>query len=212
MTFEGLRTRIARLADAADALKQRSGRESVPFSLVYFTDPARGPDPALIARAAAGRRLAIVFRAYGTPDRARRALALAATCRSRGVTLLIAQDIGLATHVGACGVHLPSWMGAPKVERPTPDFVVTAAAHSRDELVAAKAAGANAAFLSPVFHTRSHPEGGALGPERFRRLAAASGLPVFALGGVNERTALRLAGPNVVGFGAIDAFAPRQPG
>ena len=47
-------------------------------------------------------------------------------------------------------------------------------------------------LLSPVFPTRSHSGARALGPVRFRLLAARAAMPVIALGGLNPRAASRL--------------------
>lgn len=93
--------------------------------------------------------------------------------------------------------------------RPAPGLIVTAACHDARELACAAAAGADAAFLSPVFATHSHPGAEHLGVGKFRARAAAAPIPVYALGGVDEAQAGRLAGPNVAGFGAISAFAAR---
>ena len=62
---------------------------------------------------------------------------------------------------------------------------------------------ADALLLSPVYATRSHLLGKALGPLRFRLLAARAQAPVIALGGMNWRTAKRLDWPHWAG---IDAF------
>ena len=67
-----------------------------------------------------------------------------------------------------------------------------ATAHSLGEIAAANRARADAVLLSPAFATRSHPGTAALGPLRFRRLAAHAAMPVIALGGMNARTANRL--------------------
>nr|WP_233061299.1 thiamine phosphate synthase [Parvularcula mediterranea] len=80
-------------------------------------------------------------------------------------------------------------------------------AHDEDELVAAFAAQADAAFLSPIFATRSHPEAQAMGRERAVAIAQASPMPLFALGGMDEEKAAELEGTPFQGFGAIDAFA-----
>jgi thiamine-phosphate pyrophosphorylase len=66
-----------------------------------------------------------------------------------------------------------------------------------------RASPAAALLLSPVFATRSHPGGKALGPLRFRLLAARATAPVIALGGMNAKSARRLEWPYWAG---IDAF------
>ena len=71
-------------------------------------------------------------------------------------------------------------------------------------IAAARRSGADAVMLSPVFPTRSHPGSRALGPLRFRLMAARAGIPVIALGGMNRITAKRLAWPRQA---AIDGLS-----
>ncbi|MBY0423565.1 MAG: thiamine phosphate synthase [Parvularculaceae bacterium] len=202
--MEGLRTRAATLAAAARALNAASAVDA-PFSLAFLTD-MRGPDPELVARSLP-RGAAIILRHYEDRKRAALARRLRVLTAARGALLLIGADPELARVVGADGVHWRS--GQLDAARPLPGLIVSAACHSAVELRAAYAAGADCAFASPVFPTRSHPEAELLGRDRFLRLAAAAPLPVLALGGIDERTAARLAGSNVAGFGAVGAFAAR---
>ena len=78
--------------------------------------------------------------------------------------------------------------------------------HSLREIGAAGRARANAVLLSPVFATRSHPGGKALGVVRFRLLAARSLVPVLALGGMDARRARAMAALGAVGWAGIDAW------
>jgi thiamine-phosphate pyrophosphorylase len=216
----GLRTKAARLAAAARALKSASGAEA-PFSLAFFTDAARIANPEPILRALPAGA-AVVFRDYGAPRRealARRYLAIA---RARGVFFLVAGDSALAARIGADGAHWPARVlqsrGAGSDARRSPSSpvpgprlpvpaLITAACHDARDLARARAIGADAAFLSPAFATASHPGAEHLGPRRFRALAAGAALPVLALGGVDEMNAPLLAGANVAGLGAIGAFS-----
>ena len=126
--------------------------------------------------------------------------------------LLVGQDASLARCVGADGVHLPERM-VPRQgrwRRPNPAWLVTAAAHSESAVVRAHRAGADAAILSPVFPTKSHPGGACLGAVRFAALTHAAAIPVYALGGVDGATAPRLNGTGAAGIAAVGALA-RQP-
>ena len=62
-----------------------------------------------------------------------------------------------------------------------------------EQIATAARARADAVLLSPVFATRSHPGGRALGPLRFLMLARQSPLPVIALGGMTRQRAARLS-------------------
>jgi thiamine-phosphate pyrophosphorylase len=61
------------------------------------------------------------------------------------------------------------------------------------ELGLAARLGADAALLSPVFPTATHPGGEVLGPVRFQLLARQSKLPIIALGGMTKSRAHALA-------------------
>lgn len=115
--------------------------------------------------------------------------------------LLIAADQNLALQARADGLHLPSWMikrGHAWRTRPRPDWIITAAAHNERELRAAEQSGADAALVSPVFSTASHPGAATLGAIRFSHLTQQTHMPVYALGGVTVHTLKRLRG--VVGL------------
>ena len=84
--------------------------------------------------------------------------------------------------------------------------VVTASAHDRRQLVAARRAGADLVFLSPVFATRSHPGAPALGRVRFGLLARGAAIKVAALGGIDASRFHRLKALGAYGWGGIDAW------
>ncbi|MGF1544280.1 MAG: thiamine phosphate synthase [Parvularculaceae bacterium] len=151
------------------------------------------------------RGTAAILRDYDAPRRAALAARLVAICRRRGVLFLVAGDAELARAVGADGVHLSARSSRPPLSR-TPGLL-TVSCHDREEMSRAAAWGADAVFLSPIFPTLSHPGAAVLGPAGFRALAAAQKTPVLALGGVDAGNAGSLAGRNIVGFGAIGAFA-----
>ena len=179
-------------------------------ALIFLTDERRTPDPRA-AVASLPRGSAVIVRHYGDPDRVELAAALGEICRGQGLSFLIAADPALAVRLGADGVHMPEWLvrrgGVAWSMRS--NWLVTAAAHDRRGLIAAVAAGAHAALLSPVFPTLSHQGAPALGVVRFTALARTSPLPVYALGGVGATTARRLASSGAVGLAAIGALAAR---
>ena len=177
--------------------------------LILMTDADRLPDPAA-AVARLPRGSAVILRHYGVPGRDALARDLVALCRGRHIRVLIAADARLARAVGADGLHLPEAMArrGPGIWQRwrRPDWIVTAAAHSRAALFRAARAGADAALLSPVFWTASHPLAPALGPLRFAAWCRSSPLPVYALGGISARTARRLRTGGGAGFAGISGF------
>jgi thiamine-phosphate pyrophosphorylase len=177
--------------------------------LWLFTDSRRLPDPrpavAHLPRGLAG----VVFRHDDAPNRLALGLHLARLCRVRRLALVVAGDSRLAARLGA-GVHLRGgrW---PGLVRPKPGLV-TSSAHDGVELRRARRAGADLAFLSPAFPTRSHPGASALGPSRWAALAGAAGLPVAALGGIDGCTVRRLPRHVCRAAAAITALARPSAG
>jgi thiamine-phosphate pyrophosphorylase len=175
--------------------------------MLFFTDPARSPDPAAIIR-----RLppgaAVVFRAFGAPDAVARGRALARLAHEHGVAFWVGADAGLAGRVGADGLHLPERAArrAGDIRKFKARYVVTAAAHSRRAALRAARAGVNAIVVSPVFPSRSPSAGRPLGPRGFATLIRGTGVPAYALGGVDMQTARGLVHTGARGFAAIEAF------
>ena len=180
-------------------------------ALILMTDRHRLDDPAAaIARLPAGS--AVILRHYGIPNREALARRLLSLCRRRRIRLLIAGDGALAARIGADGVHFPEAMarrGPGRWRRP--GWLITVAAHSFRAIRQAKALGADAALLSPVFSTPSHPGGRVLGALRFAALCRRAPLADYALGGVTAHTARRLAGSTAIGFAAIAGLAGGSP-
>lgn len=171
----------------------------------FFTDERRVDTVEVLARLPAGT--GVILRDYDRADRRRWCRTMVGHCRFRRLVPLVAGDWRLARSVGAAGVHLPEAIlfAPPPMRRP--GWIVTAAAHSVTALRRAAVCGADAAFLSPVFTTASHPGRPALGAHRFARLAASARLPVYALGGIDARSMKRLPAARICGFGAIALFS-----
>lgn len=181
----------------------RGGRKRLP-PLLFFTDPVRTPDPEAVARTLPAGS-AIVFRAFGAADAEARAVRLLRIARARGLMLLIGRDAALARRIGAHGVHLPERLGhlAGPLKRARPGWLVTVAAHS---LRAARATEADAVVVSAAFPSKSPSAGRPLGPVRLAALARQAGRPVYALGGVSDKTARRLLDAGLAGLAAVEGL------
>ena len=86
------------------------------------------------------------------------------------------------------------------------NWTITVSAHSKVALKRAEMSGADAALLSPVFKTSSHPNTRPLGISRFSALAHNSKIPVYAMGGINNENAHLLINSPAVGIAAITAL------
>ncbi len=198
---------LANLALHLNARRRRHGRGLPPLILV--TDESRLPDPsAAVARLPVGA--AILLRHYHDPDRAGLARRLKAIARRRRLVLLVGGDWRLAARVGADGVHLPEFLLRSGRLAPLLGWarrrhrLATGACHGRHALGLAAKMGLDAALLSPVFTTASHPGAAGLGAFHFATWARRAGLPVHALGGVTEITARQIR--FAAGLAAIGAL------
>lgn len=176
-------------------------------NLLFFTDPARTPNPEGVAeRLPAGA--AVVFRAFGAADAALQGARLREITRRRGLMLLVGADADLALAVEADGVHLPERLAelAPQLRAAYPGWLITAAAHDEAAARAGAEAGVDALVVSPVFPSRSPSAGAPLGVEGLKRIADLVGTPVYALGGVRADTVERLLDTGIVGIAAVEAL------
>jgi thiamine-phosphate pyrophosphorylase len=193
-----------------------SGRWDLP-ALILMSDERRLPDP-LANPGDAAKRLppgaAVLVR--HTDARARSDLAhrLAPVCRAQGLTLIVSDDLALAEACGAEGLHLPeraATSGRAMAIRRRWRGILTVAAHGPRALARASALGADAALVSPVFETQSHPGQPAAGLMRFLTWSRMARLPIYALGGITAANAGRLyqvnrGQINLVGIAGIDGF------
>jgi thiamine-phosphate pyrophosphorylase len=143
----------------------------------------------------------LIYRHYhlAEPERFARFRSLRRIARARGHVTILADSALTACEWGADGIY-----GSPRSLWPRrAGLIHLATAHDLAELGLAARLRADAALLSPVFPTRSHPGGGVLGAVRFRLLARQSRLPVIALGGMTSHRARTLQWPR---WAAIDGL------
>jgi thiamine-phosphate pyrophosphorylase len=138
------------------------------------------------------RGAGIVVRHYSLAPRDRRKLLRAIVQASRGRHVIV----GAAALDGPNGNHNGRRSRA----------LNTRSVHTRRELVAARRAGADAIFVSPVFPTQSHPGAPTLGRVRLGLLLRGSNVPAIALGGMDAKRFRSLRHLPLHGWAAIDAW------
>ena len=177
-----------------------------PLPAVWLISDARNDAGLERALAQLPRGSGFIYRHYHLPDPERfaRFCDLRRIARGRGHVVVLADSALTAREWGADGIY-----GSPRSLTPRrAGLLQLATAHDLAELGLAARLGADAALLSPVFPTNSHPGGTVLGAVRFRLLARHSRLPVIALGGMTESRARALSWRH---WAAIDAFVSARP-
>ena len=136
----------------------------------------------------------IVFRHYATSAADRRLLLrrIARLACARGLVLVVAGGSSIV----ADGVH---GRGVTRGLRTWP-------AHDRAEAVAGRRVGADMLFVSPLYVTRSHAGASGIGAARAMRIGRGLGIPVIALGGMDEARWTRIRHLGFHGWAAIDAW------
>ena len=156
---------------------------------IWLISDARNDAGLEAALARLPRGSGLIFRHHHLRAAARmeRFAHLARRARARGHRVVLAGTVATARRMGADGAYGPATAlarGGRALRLVT--------AHCPREIAAAHRARADAILLSPVWPTRSHPGAGALGPLRFRLLAARARVPVIALGGMARTRAAAL--------------------
>jgi thiamine-phosphate pyrophosphorylase len=159
--------------------------------LYAIIDPEHclGRDPLWVAeQVLRGGCAALQLRAKTHTDAARLALAraLASLCAAAHVPFWMNDRVDLALLSDAAGVHLgQDDLPLPEARRLWPDRQLGLSTHSREQALAAAAAGADVIGFGPIFTTSSklHPSP-CVGLELLREVSASAACPVIAIGGI----------------------------
>jgi thiamine-phosphate pyrophosphorylase len=184
--------------------RKRPAGKRLP-TLLAFTDPQRSGDLTVLA-ARLPRGSALVYRAFGAPDRLEVGRRLRRITWRRGVLLVVGADVALARAILADGVHLPERLahGLPGLK----GFRLrTVAAHSPRVARRGLALGADAVVLSPILASDSPSAGAPIGVLRAAALVRAAKGAVYGLGGIDGKSAGRVAATGVAGLAAVGAWS-----
>lgn len=185
----------------------------LPDALLITPEP---PDPAhfewfldRLGRALSSGIALVQLRAKTLDAVAYRELArrTCALCRRHGARIVLNGPLESLGDLDADGLHLPSARLMQLTSRPLlRPKLLSAACHSRDQLLRAQAIGVDFVTLSPVLPTRSHPGEPTLGWQQFETLVAQVTLPVYALGGMTRAMAATAHAHGAHGIAGISAF------
>lgn len=174
--------------------------------LIAITDHIRDGQTGLIARASAAARGGASCIQLRLKDVSARDLVGVAKelVRAVGVPVIVNDRADVAIAAGAAGVHLGADDVPPSVIRriAPAEFIIGVSVGNDAEV--ANAGGADYVGIGPFFATGSKRDAGEpIGPEGFSRLAAATGLPAVAVGGVTAENAAIAMGAGAAGVAVI---------
>ena len=147
-----------------------------------------------VEQAIAGGARIIQYRAKGgDPERRRsEALALLASCRSRGIPLIVNDDLGLAEAIAADGVHLGRDDADPREARRRlgPKAIIGVSCYdSFERALWAQDIGATYAAFGRFFPSATKPEAVPARLCLLRRGRCELNLPLVAIGGITAENA-----------------------
>lgn len=188
-------------------------RPPVP-RLMLVTDRSRTalPLPELVDAVVAGGVDAVQVRdkEATTDELLRLTQELAAVVNGR-CEVLVNGDVEVARAL-RLGIHLPERAPSPAAARSAlgPDILIGRSVH--DVTSATASDGADYLQAGNVFPTASHPGRSGLQLSGFRRIVAASALPVLAIGGVDERNVADPIDRGAHGIAVVGALASASSG
>ncbi len=160
------------------------------------------------AAAAAGGATAVQLRSKGAGGAALAAAAagLLAVLRPLGVPLIVNDRVDVAVAVGADGAHVGQGDLPAAAARALlgPDAILGVSVKTPAEAAAAAATGADYVGVGAVFATGTK-DSSVIGLEGLRAVAAASRLPVVAIGGLGPARAGAAVGAGAAGVAAVGA-------
>ena len=106
-------------------------------------------------------------------------------------------------HSNVDGAHLPSWLNSSFFINKK---LISMSAHGARDIRKSINIRADIIFISPIFHTTSHPEEKSLGVIKLGLMAKLFKKPIVALGGINNNNISRLKGLPIIGCAGIDVF------
>ncbi len=184
----------------------RSKNKKLPKVIIIFDDNLF--DKKKLLKLKIPKKAAFLLRSYETKKRKKIAKQLLKFCKMKKIKLLIGSDIKLAEDINADGIHFPeymvkknkiNWIGIKNVKFKK-KWIITTAVHSIDSLKKAEVLHIDAALLSPVFPSKSHPNNKSLGINKFSKIVKKTKLPIYALGGINIKNVKSLIETDIIGY------------
>jgi len=196
--------KINKLLDYSKEIKTKDNK--LPKVIIIFDDNFF--DKKKFSKLKIPKESAFLLRSYKVKERKKIAKQLLKFCKMKKLKLLIGSDIKLAEDINAHGIHFPeymikknkiNWMIIKNIKSKK-NWIITTAVHSYQAIKKAEFFNVDAALLSPVFQSESHPNKKNLGINKFESIVKKTKLPIYALGGINIKNIKSLLKTDIIGY------------
>ncbi|MBQ2627962.1 MAG: thiamine phosphate synthase [Eubacterium sp.] len=129
-------------------------------------------------------------------------------CASRGVHLLINDNVELACEINADGVHIgQDDMDAAEARKLLgPDKIIGVTAKTVEQARSAELAGADYLGVGAVFPTESKKDARRITIEQLNRITHAVSIPAVAIGGITAGNVAELKNTGIAGIAVVSAL------
>lgn len=136
------------------------------------------------------------------------ALEVKALCARYCVPFLINDDVELAVHVDADGVHVGQHdeEASSARKRIGPGKILGVSARTVEQAIRAEQSGADYLGVGAVFGTTTKQDASPISLETLREICSAVKIPVVAIGGIGRGNILQLTGSGVCGAAVVSAI------
>ena len=136
-------------------------------------------------------------------------------CREYQVPYVVNDNVEIALHIDADGVHVgqSDIKGRDIRAMIGEDKILGISAGTVEEAIAAEKAGADYIGVGAVFGTSTKENARTMSVEYLKEIAGSVSIPVVAIGGISSENIMELAGSSVDGVAVVSAiFAAKDPG
>jgi thiamine-phosphate pyrophosphorylase len=197
--------KINKLLDYSKEIKTKNNK--LPRIIIIFDDNVF--DKNKFAKLKIPKKTAFLLRSYKVKNRKKIAKDLLKFCKMKKMKLIIGLDLKLAKNINAHGIHIPeymikenrvNWIILEKLKLKK-NWIITISAHNLQTLKKAeKNYNIDAALLSPIFSSQSHPTEKGMGTNKFSKIIKKTNLPIYALGGINIKNVKSLFETGIIGY------------
>jgi len=131
--------------------------------------------------------------------------------QKKSLKVFVGKDWRLAIKIKADGVHFSDhndvrrclWKSNRILSK---KLLISYSCHSATSIKKAEKYGCDLIFYSPIFTTKTHPQQKPIGSFGLRNFLSKTSIPIYALGGIDNKNIHRLGNCGIAGIGGISVF------